>query len=653
MNFLGTLFFLVVSILNLSLVSASEDGLQQVLLLAKQKKLSNTRAWNKLLHIEPNAIGFKKSQITDPKFFLSNKTHLNKYDELEATLRSFAEEASYYKQMIDAPIKKMEKENGQKLVDHSQHPICRFPARLKWLRQQLAEAKGYWSSLPTVECVYHNVFMDAVRPKTVSFVFSSYYSDSPGSAFGHTFFRINKSDFSTERQELLDYGVGYAANVTVSNGFLYAMFGLVGGFTGSWTNIPYYYKVREYNDFEARDLWSYELNLTADEVEMLVLHLWEVGEHYYTYYFFSQNCAYHMLTVLEAAAPRLHLIEHVPFYYIIPSDSIKALFKEEGLVTNISFRPSVRKTFLERFQKMELKTQEDFKQYAKNGEKPKSFSSFSKEQQSYFLDTAIDLFDLRHPTQQMDGEKDKQKEKEKLLADRAAIDFISPTLKINPDLQDEPAKSHGSSRIGLNHLFRGKNDYSILSYRFAIHDLLDSQIGLPRNSQLEFFNFNFRLKKNNLYLHDFFLFRVMNLNPINFFETKASWGVDIGVQSHASHCVKSDFCNLIGGTFKYGYSTSYLPKDRLMAWGFVTANLRYSDALLNSRDYLAPGLEIGALHRWSDRQAILTRYMREYPYKRSFVDDYLVEYRYSIKEKYQFGVNIKNDFYGVLTHFYL
>ena len=58
------------------------------------------------------------------------------------------------------------------------------------------------------------------------------------------------------------------ANVTVSNGALYAVLGLVGGFTGSWSNLPYYYKVREYNNFEARDLWSYDLNLRPDEVAL-------------------------------------------------------------------------------------------------------------------------------------------------------------------------------------------------------------------------------------------------------------------------------------------------------------------------------------------------------------------------------------------------
>ena len=27
--------------------------------------------------------------------------------------------------------------------------------------------------------------------------------------------------------------------------------------------MPYYYKVREYNDYESRDLWEYELELLA------------------------------------------------------------------------------------------------------------------------------------------------------------------------------------------------------------------------------------------------------------------------------------------------------------------------------------------------------------------------------------------------------
>ena len=66
-------------------------------------------------------------------------------------------------------------------------------------------------------------------------------------------------------------------------------------------------KVREYNDTEARDLWEYELNLSPDQVDWMVRHAWETGATWFDYFFFRENCSYHLLSLLELAEPSLHL----------------------------------------------------------------------------------------------------------------------------------------------------------------------------------------------------------------------------------------------------------------------------------------------------------------------------------------------------------
>jgi hypothetical protein len=35
--------------------------------------------------------------------------------------------------------------------------------------------------------------------------------------------------------------------------------------SGEYSLMPYYRKVKEYGDFESRDLWEYELNLSPEE----------------------------------------------------------------------------------------------------------------------------------------------------------------------------------------------------------------------------------------------------------------------------------------------------------------------------------------------------------------------------------------------------
>src|SRR5262249_53633592 len=159
----------------------------------------------------------------------------------------------------------------------------------------------------------------------------------------------NKADApaSGKRRELLDYGVDYSADVDTTNALLYAFKGLTGLFPGTFHHYPYYYKVREYNDYESRDLWEYDLSLSPAQVAMLVAHIWELGSTYFDYYYLTENCSYHVLGALEAAAPELELLRHVKTP-VIPVDTVKALYENQGLVRDVRYRPSIRTQFRKR-----------------------------------------------------------------------------------------------------------------------------------------------------------------------------------------------------------------------------------------------------------------------------------------------------------------
>lgn len=627
----------------------------------RKSSLEQSRQWQKLMHRERNMFGIKSSQVSDDKFFLQNNlieatnvpAQYKAFNELEATFVMFFEDLKKHEKLIDAPIEKLRRQS-EKVIDHSSHSICRFPARLKFLKENLAS--DVWNKLPQPKCVFQNIYKEALDPKSVSFVFSSYYSDSPGSAFGHTFFRINrKKNNEFQRQELLDYGIGYAADVTTSNGMLYALLGLVGGFTGSWTNLPYYYKVREYNDFESRDLWSYDLELTPDEVDMLVLHLWEVGAHYYRYYFFTQNCAFHMLTMLEAAAPRLNLIDHVPFYYVIPSDSMKALFYEPGLVQNITFRPSLRHVFLERANSLSLDSKNQLQDFAKNSDPEIFKQQQSPNERALTLDAALDLVDLKNP--QVDADTPEQKAaaklKENLLNQRASIDYISPEIKISKEDGEDPRESHGSSRASLTYFEKNEVKSGFFNYRFALHDLLDPALGMPKNSQLEFFNLNFQLKPNELKLNDGNFFKVFNLNPLNFFERKLSWGMELGLQNKPQYCDSSEYaCYLTGARARFGYSM-HLGSDQATGWAMAIVNARHGDHLLKEKKlFFAPGYEIGMLYRFSNDHAFIATFGREFPLDLEYEQNYEVQYRLSIWQKAAVSALVINDAYGAGLYYY-
>ena len=275
----------------------SEAYLRTLVAAAQQKNLYADRYWNILLHYKSSWSGMT-SLVDDPKFFLSSEGKTNPQAELEATLAAF----------FQAPA----------LGDD--HPQCRFVARYAWLKEQLNidEAK-----LPSVTCAKYREALGNIRMLSAALIFPAAYGNGPASMFGHTLIRID----STLKSELLSYAVNYAAHAEDSNGFVYTFKGLFGFYKGYYSILPYYEKVKEYNNIEHRDIWEYHLNLSEPEVRRMVMRIWELKDTYSDYYFFTENCSYNLLFLLEAARPAVDL---TPFrerarFWVIPSDTIRAV----------------------------------------------------------------------------------------------------------------------------------------------------------------------------------------------------------------------------------------------------------------------------------------------------------------------------------------
>ena len=284
-----------------------------------QEDLSSSLKWQRLLHYKKNFLDQFESQADGDDFFLHSQGKINPQLELNESIKRFSE--------TDKP--------------NDDHPICKFPLRYKWLNRELGMP---WKA-DLSGCRNYISFFSKLAAKRASVVFSSYYLTNPNSAFGHTLLRLSRFDDKAET-EMLDYGINYAAKAQETNPFLYAYKGLFGGFHGKFASIPYYYKVREYSDFEFRDLWSYDLKLSMSEVLEIVDHVWELGNTHFDYYYFHENCSYHLLSVLDVVRPSLNLTETYQVY-TIPADTIR-LLKTKNLIEDGKKRESTY-TRLQRF----------------------------------------------------------------------------------------------------------------------------------------------------------------------------------------------------------------------------------------------------------------------------------------------------------------
>jgi len=523
---------------------------------AHSLRLAEQDIWRRLGHWRHGFFGGFHTQADADEFFLSKNGKDDPSAELDATLRGF-----FGPDLRNAP-------------PNWQHPFCKFPARLAWLNAQL----GFdFTRVPRRSCPRFQEFVHQLRARSITFVFSSYYLNNPSSAFGHTFLRINKDDRRADQTdlELLDYGIDFSATVDTDNALIYAIKGLTGMYPGVYRRVPYYLKVREYNDHDSRDLWEYELNLTQAEVSMVVAHLWELGSNYFDYFYLSENCSYHVLDALEVASPRLHLIDRVG-WPVIPADTVKAIVAEPGLVRAIHFRPSLNTQLVARFGALDSGEQTAVLRLAESPAAPLD-AAIPPPERVKLLDTALDLADFRSaddltkPEALRDPEADKLKQK--LLERRAAIPIESEPLVVAPPFRKMPHLGHGSSRVGL-----GVGRASVRGYyytaeaRVSLHDLGDARDGYPETAAIEFMPFRLRYydEQQRVSVEDFSLIRVTSLSPMTRFDHSWSWTVRAGGERGRDAGCRECFAGL--GEFGAGWSSA-LFSNSLVLYTLADAQL--------------------------------------------------------------------------------
>lgn len=295
------------------IISFSTDALSVTLEEAKSRasdiKLSEDPYWHTLLHYKKNLITRQtQSLVDDSNFFLSNEGKNNPREELFALLERLV------------PV-------GDETTD----TFCKFPLRTYFVIEKLGIDRN---NFKLTSCTELFETFDNLDLKSVSIIFPSAHINSPASMFGHTFLRLDGNNFNP----LLSNAVNYSAVMVENPGMFYIVKGLFGMYSGYYSFMPYYKKVQEYGQLEFRDIWEYKLNLNEDEVQKLILHIWELKDIASDYFFFDENCSYNLLFLIEAARPGLLLTDGFELS-AIPVETIRKL-KVNNLLGEMTYRPS-------------------------------------------------------------------------------------------------------------------------------------------------------------------------------------------------------------------------------------------------------------------------------------------------------------------------
>ncbi len=488
---------------------------------AHELKLAQSKQWQKLLFFTPKWFKESQSFISSPKFFLDEDGRYDASLELDATIKAF------FNPDMDSDKEGM-----------SQHPQCQFPARFFWLNKQLNFDP---IKLKFVECKLLKDLLADLDADRVSFVFSSGYLNNPASMFGHTFLRLHKRPTHGTSQAMLDYAINFAAYPTTKHPLLYPIMGVSGLFAGYFDLLPFFMKVQEYNAAENRDLWEYELTLTPEQTQLMLLSVFEVGRHRINYFYLDDNCALFMLVLLEVANPELDLTSHYSFW-VIPIDTVKTVAQAPGLVKAMHFRPSNFYKYLARYKTLNDEEANLVKRVVDLDEKEPAknlLGGLAPRSQARIIDTALDFIDFKEKLVEDNKPVKYASLRGPLLAMRAATPVVSDSVDEVP-LQKEPSLGHNSTRIGLaNGAGTKYGQFTRLEWRPALHDVGAVALGYSDELEIRFMDadLQYNWRDRNLYVSDFRLMEVLSLAPWRPLLRPTSWRLSFGMETE---CATSD-----------------------------------------------------------------------------------------------------------------
>ena len=449
----------------------------------EQTKLYENPYWSKLLHYRDG-----ESEIDSANFFVSKDGKKDLKKELVET--------------VDA------------LKNGSDDVLCRFPLRVKWLKQNIPFLEN---EIINYECSDLDKFITTIDAKYVTMVFPTAHINSPASMYGHTFLRVS----SNKDTPLISNAINFAAKTTDTNGFIFAYKGLFGEYEGRYSILPYYEKIKEYNNLEQRDMWEYDLDLTQDEIDRLILHTYELKDSYSDYFFFKENCSYSILWLLDVSRDSLHLVDN--FYFkTVPLDTIKVLNENNLIKDDSNYRYSlVKKMRYILDEKIENKEYLESYVYDENSVLN---DSLSKQDKISYLDFKIAYLQYQRSRNEFDKKE--------------YISKYLPILKQRSEYKQEstfdvkkpidPLLSHDSAKISFSYDSNNSVEFSAKPVYNGIYDIDD---GYLEGAYIDFFEVNLKKDKDDEAKLDRFTFlKIKSLSPRTMFFEPLSWGIDFGYE---------------------------------------------------------------------------------------------------------------------------
>lgn len=395
------------------------------------------------------------------------------------------------------------------------HFLCKFPARTKFIMDMLNISD---KELPKPYCKDFQNYIDNVIYDNIYISYASENIISPMSMMGHIFIKID--GYNKQKDINVNNAVSYYANYNKDTEWIWSFYykSLFYYSNGIYNILPYRQKLIEYNDLGKRNIQDYKLNLTQEEKEYIILHIWELKDINAPYNFIIHNCGVATIRILAVANDNFNYAIIKP--WATPLDVLKRIYAK-NLINGIDIFPSEQykiQMFKNNFSYAENKIIDNF---IKNEDVSELLKNDRKNDLLFMTDIVSG-----HLVINQDITEEKYKNIQKIIADN--FDGMESVMLKN--ITKIQLNSPFSSAIQLNYEKYKSNDGMSINLYPVYRTLNDNNNEYFNEFALNLLNIDLFVDFDNseTILKSLDLINVKSILPVSYFINSLSFNINLG-----------------------------------------------------------------------------------------------------------------------------
>jgi hypothetical protein len=300
---------------------------------------------------------------------------------------------------------------------------------------------------------------------------------------------------------------------------------------------PYYQQLKRYADWENRDIWEYRLDVDEDQLNLLLMHLWELREVEFPYYFFTKNCSYELLRLLEigiadfAASARFR-------GPVIPVDTVRVITEKPDFVAGTRYRASPETKLRAGLRSLSRRDRSRVQAIVAGRLDPadEALEEIPPLRRVRILDIAYDQLRYEYLAGHV-SEDESRGLSRRILTARSRHGRLPPgggPAAIEIELPGvRPDQGHDTSLFALSAGWRDGETFIDLRLRPAFHGLMDNSGGYPESMQIRILDTRMRVypESGRVRLQELTLFEIASLSPRSRVFKPWAWSAMTGLRT--------------------------------------------------------------------------------------------------------------------------